>query len=77
MSMSFTDPQIDLAVLAEINKRTLVSGKPIDTAPIAEAVGVSADQLAQSIKRLHARGYVVTAAGPSASITPAGHESLE
>jgi Mn-dependent DtxR family transcriptional regulator len=76
MQMPLTDPEIDVAVLGEINQRTLVGGTPIDPTPIAAAVDVSADELAQSIKRLHSRGYI-EAAGQAVSITPAGHESLQ
>lgn len=67
--------EIDVAVLSGINKRTLVGGTLIDTAPIAAQVGISRGQLADSLQRLLAKSYVVVS-GSTASISPRGHASL-
>ena len=76
MAMRSTS-EIDAAVLAKINQRTLVGGTAIDIGPIAEQVGISAGQLADSIQRLRQRGLVTSGpGGGTASITPEGHAQL-
>ena len=64
--------EIDTAVLGQINQRTLVGGTAIETAPIAEQVGISAEQLTASLARLVSRGAIIVE-GTRASITPEGH----
>lgn len=64
--------EIDAWVLGQVNQRTLVGGTAIETAPIAEQVDISSDQLSDSLDRLRSRGHI-TLEGTSASISPKGH----
>lgn len=72
MTALTTDVEIDVAVLGQINQRTLVGGTAIETAPIAQQVSISAAQLSASLGRLQARRHIALD-GAKASITPEGH----
>ena len=72
MSALTSNANIDTAVLGQINQRTLVGGTAIETAPIAQQVEISAEQLRASLDRLLSRRHI-TVEGSRASITPEGH----
>ena len=65
----------EVAVLQEINQRTLVGGTEVDTRLIAEQLGVSPSELSASLQKLLAAGSI-TATETNSSITPDGHAFL-
>lgn len=66
---------IDAEVLGQINQRTLVGGTAIETAPIAEQIEISSEQLSGSLDRLRSRGHI-TLEGTKASISGEGHAKI-
>lgn len=74
--MGFSSQEIDQKVLSSLSERTLVNGTPVATAPIAEDVGITPEELRLALNTLTENGWIETKASGEATITEEGHRHL-